>query len=378
MHANFPAAAALFTYQANLDTKYNNCVSAIYFAAGTETYEADYTVPSGAEKYVVGINMYTASSNPDELSGFYMLDYENDTVRDRAIRAASTADAAASDVAAVSSAAQVDEFIKRYQYKMQFDELCASTPSAWTDGQFDKAKLVFTVDDGRTDAGYVAQFLSSEYGFPMCFAIPYSSIGYGLIQSYEEDNGDGTTTTYECGFDKLSALLLAEEEFGGETYAHDCSKGRWMLSVDGEGLVPKFDDRMAEYYFIEIKKALEDLGLEVLGFVSPWHDNLDCYAPIMTRYFKYARRSTRSYPNLPYQVSYVDNSALTLEQWKARVDEAVANRSLLMVYTHGIGQGVDFKMKDLKAQFDYVKEKVDAGLMDVTTLRAMYRQRQQG
>lgn len=130
----------------------------------------------------------------------------------------------------------------------------------------------------------------------MCFAVPVKNIGRKLIREYVEDNGDGTSSTYTCGCQTLSDLLLSEEKFGGETWAHDSSDGRW---TDGNGQL-KYDNATADYWFYEVKKNLVDLGLQVDGFVSPYHDKLDGYAPLISKYYKYARKSMTKYPNLPY------------------------------------------------------------------------------
>lgn len=145
-----------------------------------------------------------------------------------------------------------------------------------------------------------------------------------------------------------------------------------MLSVDGEGLVPRFSEKMAEYYFIEIRRALQSLGLKVNGFVSPYHDPLDCYLPQMSKYFKYARYSTRNYPNLPYQIPLYSIASSTFEQKKQWIDSAIANKKLILFYGHGVGGDSQISMKDLKQMFDYVKEKVDGGVLDVTTVKALY------
>ena len=174
----------------------------------------------------------------------------------------------------------------------------------------------------------------------------------------------------------ISDLLVAEEAFGGETWAHDCSKGRWMISADNGALVPKFDENKAEYYFIEIRSALQKLGLKVDGFVSPWHDPLDWCAAQMSKYFKYARWSTRNYPNLPYQIPLYSVASTTFERKKELIDQAIASNKLIVFYGHGIGGSSEISMKDLKQMFDYVKEKVDAGVFDVTTVKALYAARQ--
>ena len=81
------------------------------------------------------------------------------------------------DVAELWASVAMDETIHVYEDRCRFDKLVESTPSAWTNGTFDKGKLAFMLDDARSDVGYVAAFLSSEYGFPMGFAVPYNKIG---------------------------------------------------------------------------------------------------------------------------------------------------------------------------------------------------------
>lgn len=81
----------------------------------------------------------------------------------------------------LSADAAVNDVIHSYEDQCRLDELIEATPSAWTDGTFDKGKLVFMLDDSRTDVGYIASFLSSEYGFPMGFAVQYNRIGGDLI-----------------------------------------------------------------------------------------------------------------------------------------------------------------------------------------------------
>ena len=149
-----------------------------------------------------------------------------------------------------------------------------------------------------------------------------------------------------------------------------------MISADNGALVPKFDENKAEYYFIEIRSALQKLGLKVDGFVSPWHDPLDWCAAQMSKYFKYARWSTRNYPNLPYQIPLYSVASTTFERKKELIDQAIASNKLIVFYGHGIGGSSEISMKDLKQMFDYVKEKVDAGVLDVTTVKALYAARQ--
>lgn len=55
----------------------------------------------------------------------------------------------------------------------------------------------------------------------------------------------------------------------------------------------------------------------------------------------------------------------------------MADRKLVLFYGHGVGSGSGISMKGLKELLDYVKEKVDAGVLDVTTLKALYAARQQ-
>lgn len=153
---------------------------------------------------------------------------------------------------------------------------------------------------------------------------------------------------------------------------HDC------FSPDGrftDGICTDYTYRRhisipeAKKRFRDAKLAFNDIDIDITGFVSPWHDNLDEHILTISNYFKYAVHSCHSYDK--YNLSYYEPSKHTFEEAKQAIDDAVTNKKLLILVFHKVVNDT-YTMEKFKNLCDYIKTLTDTDVAEVTTLRKLY------
>lgn len=224
---------------------------------------------------------------------------------------------------------------------------------------FDKAQVVLKFDDNRPSHGYVASFISSEYGFPMTFAAIPRGLDAQLSASYEEDG-----TTYTSPWSTFKELYSYVQQNGGEVLMHYGDK-----DIFSNG---RLSEQQAYNVLREAMIAYEYNGIHnVQGFVTDSHVNCSDYTVQLNKYFDYGLMAQGASTLPQFKLDYYSYATQTQEAFENKINGIIENNSYIVVYAHSIPED-SFTMASLKQRLDFLKQKQDAGLLQVTTLRDMW------
>lgn len=164
--------AGVFRYNDALSATTTNCLSILWVHHQGNTEEPisgdiDVVLPETEEKYIVAGNVaaqvipYSEVHLTSEIPFTEKLEQFSTETSTELMQIKTKLDRTADNVVNADRDNYVYSGWQDRLNRTLFNELCASSTSDWTTGTFDKAKLVFTVDDGNANAGYIAEFLSA-------------------------------------------------------------------------------------------------------------------------------------------------------------------------------------------------------------------------
>lgn len=223
-------------------------------------------------------------------------------------------------------------------------------PMTWK--KFDKAYVVLELDasDGISDVNMMNTFydILTEYGFPLCIS----------------------TTTESMSIMKLAALRKVEDH-GGEITSHTHSGKVLNSSVSWD---------VVDYEFKKSLDVFKDYGFNVNGIMLMGggggngpnaEDTSEAYRAqveqYVSKYYKYSDKYgvSAQYYNPRYSLTI---GGLSI---KEKIDDAIANKSWVSLFTHGFNDD-NITENYLRYILDYLKEKEDAGELEVVTYKHIY------
>ncbi len=219
----------------------------------------------------------------------------------------------------------------------------AAPTMTWNKG--DKGYISIVIDDNNSELPALYNLITVEYGFPLCAAVPVNSINDTNIET-----------------------LRTIEKSGGEILSHTYSHK--VLTAD-------ITDEEIEREICGSYTALLDKGFNVNGIIlaggGGTEDTSEAFRarlePYTARCYQYSDK---------YGVStqfYHPRSTIAgnLPGAKNTVDNAIKNKSWEPIYAHGLTKDVATINEDMWRRFlDYLKEKQDAGELEVVTYRTAH------
>lgn len=227
-------------------------------------------------------------------------------------------------------------------------------PMTWK--QFDKAYVVFEIDvsDNASDNQTIRDFysiLTQKYGFPLCVSTTTESMSPQKVSNLHmvEDHGGEITSHTHSGRVLNSTVKWDDVDFEFKT-SLDIFK-QYGFNVNGIMLMggggsqepdPNKREDTSETYRAQIEQ-----------YVSKYYEYSDLYG-ISAQYYN---------PRVPITIGG--------NQIKERIDEAIENKSWISIYTHGLTDD-NYPEGYLTNILDYLKEKEEAGQLEVVTYKYIY------
>ena len=185
--------------------------------------------------------------------------------------------------------------------------------------EFDKAYFVLTIDDGNMYLPVVYD-LCHELGIPLCPAIIPSNLNTSF---------DGRTVRDICN------LVVAD---GGEILSHS---GKYITN----------DSTEQDYIdvFRETKKTLENEGFNIRGIITAGGTGYSSFTKKLDdwsrKYYDYSDQNGLK-TSIAYSHSRWWHHDYTMAQCKTYVDNAVANKSFVVMAMHGTNDTEDLEYVD--------------------------------
>ncbi len=209
----------------------------------------------------------------------------------------------------------------------------------------DKAYVSIVIDDNNAELGKLYDLITGEFGFPLCAAVPATSVNSSNI-----------------------ALLRKIEKSGGEILSHTYSHRVLNSSVS---------DAVIEKEICGSYEALLEKGFNVNGIIlaggGGTEDTSEAFRqklePYTARCYKYSDR---------YGVSTQFNHPRTslagnLVGAKNIINQAIQDKVWEPIYAHGLTKDVTTINEGLWRKFlTFLKEQQDAGTLEVVTYRTAY------
>ena len=218
----------------------------------------------------------------------------------------------------------------------------------------DKAHVVFEMDSSPAGAEVITfNNILQEYGFPMCVSTTTHSMGpIKVLSLHEVENHGGEITSHTHSGKVLNSYVPWEDvEYEFKTSLdifrqHDFNVNGIMLMGGGGQNQPDPTKRedTTEKYRAEIEK-----------YVSKYYKYSDLYG-VSAQYYN------------PRKWLYSGWSST-----KSYIDNAIKNKDWVVIATHGYDDIVPYSEKYLRQVLDYLKEKEDAGLLEVVTYKHIYK-----
>lgn len=171
-----------------------------------------------------------------------------------------------------------------------------------------------------------------------------------------------------CGFGLITGDILTSPRF--IYYRNLYNKGYSILchsnNGDNMGTETDFTEEQLLVKMRDTKKALEDCGIKVSGWITPQSYMKPAYRDTLSRFYDYAYCTyfgTYNGTGVPYDtlptrsidLKRVHFQSTSLANLKQAVDLTIANNGLLTIYAHAYED--NFRTADLEALIDYIKEK---------------------
>lgn len=199
-----------------------------------------------------------------------------------------------------------------------------------------KPVINFQFDDGNSTDSEIKSIFD-EFGLKCGFAIPTSATGIAKYYAWQQE-----------GFEVLSH------------------------SINGETMTNAMDSAEAERRMKESKEKLEELGLDITGWVTPSSSLGSNHLPAVGKYYEFAYTvSLGKFNNdgtqIPYDTFQTDTRKLkrvslestTYDNVIAAIDKTILDGGLLTFYAHDFSRGLTGEI--LTSVLNYVKTKIDGG-----------------
>ena len=225
-----------------------------------------------------------------------------------------------------------------------------TVPMTWK--EMDKGYVIFEMDDASEELETYYNLLTGEYGFPMCSScwsvdLDTDPEKVARLRWLEDHGGEITSHTHNnLGVYGDTPLETIEADFKASAEAWEAHG----FNVNGIMVQGKGGSEL-DYYSYEARARVE---------------------PITSKYFYYSDR---------YGVStQYDNKrnwiAAGWSQTKKLIDDAISNKSFTILATHGYEEVTgmpSYTHEYLIKLLDYLKEKEDAGELEVVTYRDLFK-----
>ena len=199
-----------------------------------------------------------------------------------------------------------------------------------------KPVINFQFDDGNSTDSEIKSIFD-EFGLKCGFAIPTSATGIAKYYAWQQE-----------GFEVLSH------------------------SINGETMTNAMDSAEAERRMKESKEKLEELGLDITGWVTPSSSLGSNHLPAVGKYYEFAYTvSLGKFNNdgtqIPYDTFQTDTRKLkrvslestTYDNVIAAIDKTILDGGFLTFYAHNFSRGLTADI--LNNILTYLKSKVDGG-----------------
>ncbi len=209
----------------------------------------------------------------------------------------------------------------------------------------DKAYVSIVIDDNNAELSKLYDLITGEYGFPLCAAVPVCSITDSNIEA-----------------------LRTIEKNGGEILSH---------TLTHKVLTAAATDEEIEQEICGSYTALLDKGFNVNGIIlaggGGTEDTSETFRARLEPYTAHCYKYSDRY-GVSTQFNHPRHTiAVNLGAAKAVVDKAIANKAWEPIYAHGLTKDVATINEGMWRNFlDYLKQKQDAGVLEVVTYRTAY------
>ncbi len=211
----------------------------------------------------------------------------------------------------------------------------------------DKAYVSIIIDDNNSELKALYELITLEYGFPLCAAVPANTV--------KESN---------------KQLLHDIENHGGEILAHNLTHKVFNRDVPWSTV---------DYELGEAYRRLTAEGFNVHGVIGcggggtedsdeEYRKMLEPYTSKYYQYSDYYGASTQYYKSRKWLYGGLGNI-------KSAVNRAITNKGWEVVAAHGLTHDVAGVMNEKiwRAFLDFLKEKQDAGELEVVTYRTVHK-----
>lgn len=211
-------------------------------------------------------------------------------------------------------------------------------PMSWK--PMDKGYITLIFDDNKASLPDFYNIITGEYNFPMCAAVPSSTLGSNNAVLHEIQNHGGEILSHTVGFTPLNfSMTWNEIDYQlGQSYRD--------LSADGfniNGII--LAGGSTQDQSIEFRTQIEP-------FTSKYYLYSDKYGA-STQYWK--------------QRNWF--SGRTVDELKSIIDTHIKNKTWEVIYAHDFNECSE---ETLRATLDYLKEKQTQGLVDVVTYKFVH------
>jgi peptidoglycan/xylan/chitin deacetylase (PgdA/CDA1 family) len=228
------------------------------------------------------------------------------------------------------------------------------------------AHVSFTFDDGLASAYTTAAPTLAAYGLAGTGYITTDCIGMTTVPNACPADNDMPYMSWE-------QLTNLQNTYGWEIGGH--TKSHPQLATDG------LTDAELSQQIAGGKQALVDHGFNPVSFAAPYGDYDNRVLAEVAKHYSSFRGFWDVDNNVwPFNDYLINNmqvqTGVSVNQVKAKIDEAIANNQWLVLTFHEIRanastdpQDYQYKTADLDAIAAYVKTKQDAGLIKATNVK---------
>lgn len=253
---------------------------------------------------------------------------------------------------------------------------CGLVPSrtfAATTNVAPAAKVSFTFDDGYASAYTRAAPTLATYGLKGTSYVTTGCVGMTTIPNTCRADTDTRYMTWA----QITAL---QNTYGWEIGSHTVTHPYLASSDAGDGQPNVLTPAQVAQELSQSKATLTSRGLNVTSFSSPYGDyNNAVLAQIAKHYSSHRGFADVGNNNWPYNDLLINNypvqTGVTVAQVKAKIDQAIANKTWLVLTFHEIKptassdpDDYEYSTTNLGQIAAYVKTKQDAGLLKNVTV----------
>lgn len=237
-----------------------------------------------------------------------------------------------------------------------------------------KPKVSFTFDDGLASASTVAQPTLAKYGLTGTDYVISGCVGMVATNNTCHANTDAIYMSW----DQVTALQASGWEIGSHTVSHP-----YLASSDaGDGQPNVLTPQQVESELSQSKADLAAHGINAKAFSTPYGDYTPATLALIAKYYSshrgFAEQNLNGWGYNDYLLNNMQVQAgVTVAQVEAKIDEAIATNTWLILTFHDIKarassnpDDYEYSTTNLEQIAAYVKAKQDAGQITNTNVSA--------